>query len=196
MKRFFYFVLLLIFLTACEKDQFNSEKHSDARKDFILAGETSTDVYYHDIVPDWEKHGFGLINDSVNIDINNDNKVDVCIRYTTFLSSSEYDQQTTVDCYNGASVSLTPKNLNDTIGVSSAWTSSTAILCYTKIDLATNDTTFIGQWHGVNNKYIGVKIRKGNRLTFGWIRMSLLVPPSIVYVQQIIVKDFGCRINY
>jgi len=163
------------------------------RKDFILAGETGADINYHDITPDWERYAYGLAGDSINIDLNADNLADISIKYATFSGTDNYITQTTVSSLNGAEFSLSPKNLYDTINAFSSWSSSTSLLSFTKIDFSTNDTSLSGLWISKLDKYLGVKISKNGQITYGWIRMSLLVNPATVYVQDIVVKDFACR---
>ena len=192
-------VALIVFALVhpgCRKDHLADPYLSSAAKtDFIVAGERDDGITYTDINPDWEKHGFGLYNDSVNIDLNNDNITDASFHYITVLSGSEYDQQTSVNCYNGAEISVTPKNEGDTINTLSGWSTPGALLCFTKIDFVSSDTTYTGQWNGVQDQYIGIRVIQNGRRLYGWIRLSVLVPPAIVYVQQIIVKDFACRKN-
>ena len=194
MKSAIYIIIIFaITLISCKKDSFTGSNQPETRENFIFSGEKGPGIYYHDINPDWEKHGFGLFNDSLNIDLNADGIPDVSIKYTTFLSGTEYDQQTSVSCLNGARISLAPKNQGDTIGYNSSWTTTASVLCYTKIDFATSDTAYTGVWKDTHDKYLAVKIIKNNRVLFGWIRMSLLVPPEIVYIQQIIVKDYAWK---
>ncbi len=185
----------MIALMACEKDPFEGQEQAVQSKAILLGGKTGHGIIYHDINPDWEKHGFGLFNDSLNIDIDSDGTNDISIKYTTFLSGTEYDQQTSVSCLNGSAISPFPKNFGDTICVSPAWTNSDALLCYTKIDFAANDTSQTGDWKDTHDKYLGIKIIKNSRALFGWVRMSVLVPPEIVYIQQIIVKDYACELR-
>ena len=168
---------------------------SDKKKDFILAGETGSDISYHDINPDWDRYAFGIAPDSINLDINDDQLTDVSIRYSTFSGGSSYIAQTTVNCFNNASISLAPKNQGESIYRYSSWSTSISILGFTKIDFTVSDTSSSGAWISTLDKYLGVKIFQNGRTSYGWIRMSLLVHPATPYVQQIIVKDFACRKN-
>ncbi len=193
----YLYLFFILFLGSCEKDHSVCDKASIRhRKESIVTGETGDHIYYRDIDPDWEKHGFGLLNDSLNIDVNGDYIPDVSIQYTSFLSGTEYEQQTSVSCMNGAFISLAPKNQGDVIDAYSEWTSSASLLCFTKINFISSDTTYTGSWNGISDKYLGVRIRKNRPSLFGWIKMSLLVPPSIVYVQQVIVKEYACQKAY
>ncbi len=180
-------------MIACHKEPlippFNSVPD---KKDFILAGEMGNSIYYDNISPDWERYAYGLTGDSIVIDINNDNTTDVSIKYATISAANSYTTQTTVSALNGALFSLSPKNLNDTIHSSSSWSSSTSLLSFTKIDFATSDTSVSGPWISKTDKYLGIKITKNGQVMYGWIRMSLLVHPVTVYIQDIIVKDFAC----
>jgi hypothetical protein len=188
------FIFFAFVQAGCRKDHFAETLVSPVKKtDFIVAGDNGAGISYYDLIPDWEKHGFGLINDSISIDINNDSIVDASFHYITIVSGSEYDQQTSVNCYNGAEISIAPKNAGDTIHSSSGWSAIGALLCFTKINFASSDTTYSGPWNGVDDHYIGIKVTKNRHVLYGWIRISVLVPPAIVYVQQIIVKEFACR---
>ncbi|MCX6291970.1 MAG: hypothetical protein NT126_09440 [Bacteroidetes bacterium] len=189
---FLFFISTLV-LGSCQKDHFTNVGLLHPGNDYIVAGDAGPELYYYDLNPDWEKHGFGLFNDSVNLDINGDHVVDISFKYTTYISGTEYDQQTSVSSFNGSAVSVMPKNISDTIDASSAWTTSPALLCFTKINMITPDTAYTGPWQGVENHYIGIKIIQNGQTVYGWVRMSVLIRPAIVYIQQIIVKDFACR---
>jgi hypothetical protein len=193
-RRIFWGILMgTVTLTGCSKDSLPDLSTSQKAKDFILAGEQSSDIHYNDFNPDWDRYAFGINKDSLNIDINHDNTIDLSIQYSTFAPVNEYDVQTTVVCYNGSSICLLPKNFNDTINSHSSWQSSTALLCFTKIDFITSDTTNTGPWTGIQDKYLGVKVLKNGRNQFGWIRISLPVHPQTIYIQEVSVKEFGCR---
>jgi len=183
----------IITLFACQKDNLSTLQPGLLPGDYILAGDDGSGISYHDIHPDWDRYAYGLAGDSIVLDINADQVNDISIKYSTGTSASQYVAQTTVTCLNNASVSLAPKNQGDTISSTSGWTSAPSLLCYTKIDFASGDTSLLGQWHSVKDKYLGVRIVKNGITRYAWIRMTLLVHPATVYVQEIIVKDFGYR---
>ena len=191
----FLFLLLPALILSCRKDHIIHDIPSDNKKKFILAGERGVDISYYDINPDWNRYAYGLAPDSLNIDINNDHITDVSIRYASTIGASNYIVQTTVSCYHGASFSLAPKNRNDTINENSSWSTSNSILGFTKIDFTTADTTSSGAWISTTDKYLGVKVFKNGRTSYGWIRMSLFVNPATIYIQQVMVKDFAFRKN-
>jgi hypothetical protein len=192
MKKIFLFLLLLLVINlSCEKKSDDAGSES-TRKDFILAGETGDDIKYTDINPYWNRYAYGLSPDSINIDINGDHLTDISIRYSTLSSSSAYSVQTTVSSFNGAYYLDEPKDSNEIISASSGWINSTSILAFTKIDFSANDTSVSGSWISKKDKFLGVEVSKHGRKIFGWIRISLLIHPETVYIQQVIVKDFAC----
>ena len=194
MNKLYLFLLLIVFAMSCKKDHFAYVTNpTKEKKEFILAGEKGDGIYYHDITPDWIRYAYGLIGDSINIDMNDDNAVDICIKYSTITSSSSYITQTSVNCLNGAMFSLSPKNMNDTINAPSSWSSTISLLSFTKIDFATSDTTVSGPWISTSDKFLGVKVMHNGKATYGWIRMDLIIHPATVYVQEITVKDFAWR---
>ena len=192
MKRICFLLLIAsAMIVSCQDDDLMIDSLLYSRKDFILAGETGTGIYSRDLIPDWEAYAYGIAGDSISMDINRDFVPDVRIQYNTISATNSYIVQTSLYCLNGAAISIEPKIENDSVHKILSWSASPSILGFTKIDFITNDTTSSGAWISSTDKFLGVKITVNGRITYGWIKMSLLVHPATVYVQKICVKEFA-----
>ena len=194
MKRIYSLLLIAsAMIVSCQDDDLMVDSFLFSRHNFILAGETGSGIYSQDLFHDWEAYAYEIAGDSICLDINRDFLKDVCVKYTTVSAANSYIAQTTVTCLNGAAISIDPKMANDSIYKFSSWSTSLAIMEFTKIYFATNDTSSSGAWISKVDKFLGVKIRTNGRITYGWIKMSSLVHPATVYVQKICVKEFACQ---
>jgi hypothetical protein len=180
-------------LAGCEKDNIDSQPDQNTKKDFILAGERSSQTRYYDLNPDWDRYAFGLAGDSINLDINADSVPDISIKYSTLAIASTYTTQVTAKSLHGTKYTAVPVKPGDAIDAHSSWTTSTTLLGFAKIDFATSDTTFTGDWISTEDQFIGVSLVKNNRNFYGWIRISVFVHPVTIYLEEIRVKDFCCQ---
>lgn len=127
-------------------------------------------VQYTDEVPD---DNITLRNE-IEVDINQDQNIDFVLSYqANFGNGTLYFGQFTIECFNNNQVaisndSVAALSLYDVINEDLNWMGANqANIQY----VSNNNDLDIGNWKGLNQGFIGVRIAEGNNYQYGWIRL-------------------------
>ena len=203
MKRNFLFIILVILISSCEKDDINY-----ILDDFIQAGQiTGNGIEYTDLKPDinctiidpWEK-----TDTTINLDLNNDGIDDFSINGTMCHPSmlgADCEYFSIVPllsneiCINPDTHWLDTIPYLDTINLNNDWSIDEALIYSYYWDINGNTSTN-GYWKEVltsHKYYIGVKILKDETTLYGWIGMNR--DPS-TWSLSYIITDYAIRKEY
>ena len=185
-------------------------------------------VVYTDVNPD---QTFSVSGSVYHLDVNNDAAIDFDITHS--YSTTVYKSGTMYPCYTYHyyySNSITVKNSNS-VAVNSGYASSLPALAVIDASLTWSDTTYnpvvntlansttnstsgfcprttstttSGNWYGKSDQYLGLRIKAGGMLYYGWARLSFFGAGSFtikdyafndVPNQQILAGESSCLIS-
>lgn len=163
MNRFLLVALITIMFTGCSKD----EHQTVEGQDFYYKNLNNYEIDY---------------NHSINLDLNNDGNIDYAFAASVITDYLVEKLEFRAYTLNGSLLyndDVTPKVFDKDekikTGNSSTygWTQKNAFLAFRIYTEDPSSPTWEGAWKGKTNKYLGIKIKSGNKFYTGWIRMSI-----------------------
>ena len=187
--RIVFSVFILVFYESCQKEINTPIKTNDSLKTNISS---SSSIVYTDVVPDSIFHGAAY-----NLDLNNDGIYDFTFSTSTTIGRCRTEGGTVLDrrawvsligSQNAILVSGTyplALNTNTVIGNAAMWSSASGQYLRYIRPWPCNSS---GNWSTSEDKYLGLKIKKDNKIFYGWIRLSVNM---YGFVPSIIVRDYA-----
>jgi hypothetical protein len=148
---------------------------------FILSIQTNAQIYYQDISPDVTLNTWSMK------DLNIDTSSTAGLPYGgagNLTIWEEFDSQIAVNAFSDCQVLMNGSypaalSLNQPISSTDTWMQP-------NYSILNNGTQ--GNWMGVIDKYLGVRIKKGSQWLYGWIRLDVNTAGT-----SVTIKDYACN---
>lgn len=142
-------------------------------------------VVYHDVVPDSSLN----LNESMNIDLNNDGTVDFIAQHQDLVfvsSSSTYSYKISRMMPQGSNMMVitTTSNYAATLNANDLINDSRAFGTHNILASVSSGGYDWGNWNGATDKYLGVQFYIGANVHYGWIRLTVPAGSASMLVQD------------
>jgi hypothetical protein len=150
-----------------------------------VSAQADAQVVYHDVVPDSSLN----LNESMNIDLNNDGTVDFIAQHQDLIfvsSSSTYSYMVSRMMPQGSNMMVisTTSNYAATLNANDLINDSRAFGSWNILASVSSGGYDWGNWNGATDKYLGVQFYIGANVHYGWIRLTVPAGSASMLVQD------------